>query len=49
VDDFFKEVKEIQSLLHNYIFMTLKRMLEVSKSYPEQLVSALRIIEREEM
>ena len=24
-------------------------MLEVSKSYPEQLVSALRIIEREEM
>jgi hypothetical protein len=49
VEDFFKEVREIQNLLHNYIFMTIKRMLEVSKSYPEQLVSALRIIEREEM
>jgi exocyst complex component 3 len=49
VDDFFKQVKEIQLALHNHIFMTIKRMLEVSKSYPEQLVSALRIIEREEI
>lgn len=49
VDDFFKQVKEIQSLLKNHIFVTIKRMLEVSKSYPEQLVTALRIIEREEI
>lgn len=47
VMDFFKKTKEIQTLLHNCIFMTLKRMLEVSKSFPEQLVTALRIIERE--
>jgi hypothetical protein len=49
VEQFFKPVKEIQSLLHNHIFVTIKRMLEVSKMYPEQLVTALRIIEREEM
>lgn len=47
--DFFKKNKEIQTLLHNCLFVTLKRMLEVSKSFPEQLVSALRIIEREEI
>lgn len=49
VMDFFKKTKEIQTLLHNCIFVTLKRMLEVSKSFPEQLVTALRIIEREEI
>lgn len=44
----FQKVKEMQNLMHNHIFVTIKRMLEVSKSYPEQLVTALRIIEREE-
>jgi capsular polysaccharide biosynthesis protein len=48
VEEFFKQVREIQNLLHNHIFVTIKRMLEVSKTCPEQLVSALRIIEREE-
>jgi len=47
--DFFKKTKEIQTMLHNCVFMTIKRMLEVSKSFPEQLVTALRIIEREDM
>lgn len=36
-------------MLHNCVFVTIKRMLEVSKSFPEQLVTALRIIEREEI
>ena len=49
VEDFFKEIKEIQTALKNYIFLTIKRMIEVSKSYPEKLVTALRIIEREEL
>jgi hypothetical protein len=36
--------------MRNQIFkFTIQRMLEVSKSYPEQLVTALRIIEREEL
>jgi capsular polysaccharide biosynthesis protein len=48
VEEFFKQVREIQNTLHNHIFVTLKRMLEVSKTYPEQLVNALRIVEREE-
>jgi hypothetical protein len=48
VDDFFKPVRQIQNDLHQKIFLTLKRMIEVSRSYPEQLVNALRIIEREE-
>jgi hypothetical protein len=48
VEEFFKQVREIQNILHNHIFLTLKRMLEVAKSCPEQLVNALRIIEREE-
>lgn len=47
--DFFKKSKDIQTQIHNSIFMTLKRMLEVSKTFPEQLVTALRIIEREDM
>lgn len=47
VMDFFKKTKEIQTLLHNCIFVVIKRMLEVSKTFPEQLVTALRIIERE--
>lgn len=49
VDDFFKKLRDLNKSLHNNIFVTIKRMLEVSKSFPEQLVSALRIIEREEM
>lgn len=49
VMDFFKKSKDIQTQIHNSIFMTLKRMLEVSKTFPEQLVTALRIIEREDM
>lgn len=49
VEDFFKKLRELTKALHNHIFVTIKRMLEVSKSYPEQLVSALRIIEREEV
>lgn len=48
VEEFFKKIKEIQHILEKNIFVTIKRMLEVSKSYPEQLVTALRIIEREE-
>jgi hypothetical protein len=48
VEGFFKQVSEIQHTLHNHIFLAVKRMLEVVKSYPEQLVNALRIIEREE-
>jgi exocyst complex component 3 len=49
VMDFFKKSKDIQTQIHNSIFMTLKRMLEVSKTFPEQLVTALRIIEREDI
>lgn len=49
VEEFFKKHKELIRTLHNNIFVTIKRMLEVSKSYPDQLVSALRIIEREEV
>lgn len=49
VEDFFKKLKELTKAIHNHIFVTIKRMLEVSKSFPEQLVSALRIIEREEV
>lgn len=49
VMDFFKKTKEIQTLLKNNIFVTIKRMLEVTKTFPEQLVTALRIIEREEI
>lgn len=49
VEEFFKRFRELTKTLHNHIFVTIKRMLEVSKSYPEQLVSALRIIEREEV
>lgn len=49
VEEFFKVIKEIQTIMHDHIFLTIKRMLEMSKSYPEKLVSALRIIEREEI
>ena len=49
VEEFFKKVKDIQYLLHNNVFATIKRMLDVSKQFPEQLVTAIRIIEREEM
>ena len=49
VEEFFKKVKDIQILLRNHVFLTLKRMLDVSKSCPEQLVTSIRIIEREEM
>lgn len=49
VEEFFKKFRELTKTVHNHIFVTIKRMLEVSKSYPEQLVSALRIIEREEV
>ncbi|CAF0747598.1 unnamed protein product [Brachionus calyciflorus] len=48
VEEFFKKVKELQKTLHNHIFVTIKRMHDVSKSRPEQLVTALRIIAREE-
>ena len=47
--DFFKKTIEIEDLLKNSIFTTLNRMLNVAKAFPEQLVTALRIIEREEM
>lgn len=48
VEEFFKPVREIQVLIRNHIFLIIKRMLEVAKTYPEQLVNSLRIIEREE-
>ena len=48
VEEFFKQIRDIQNILHNNLFVTIKRMLEVVKTYPEQLVNALRIIEREE-
>jgi hypothetical protein len=47
--DFFKKTIEIEDLLKNSIFTTLNRMLNVVKAFPEQLVTALRIIEREEI
>jgi len=49
VEEFFKVIKEIQNLMHDHIFLTIKRMLEMSRSFPEKLVTALRIIEREEV
>ena len=49
VEEFFKVIKETQNLMHDHIFLTIKRMLEMSRSYPEKLVTALRIIEREEV
>ncbi len=49
VDAFFKEVKDIQKLLQSQIFVTIDRMLTVVRKEPKQLVTALRIIEREEM
>ncbi|RNA29859.1 exocyst complex component 3 [Brachionus plicatilis] len=48
VEEFFKKVKQLQEILHSNIFLVIKRMLEVSKSYPNQLVTALRVISREE-
>lgn len=49
VEEFFKEVKEIQKTLQSQIFVTIDRMLTVVRSDPKQLVSALRIVEREEI
>jgi hypothetical protein len=49
VEAFFKEVKDIQKLLQSQIFVTIDRMLTVVRKEPKQLVTVLRIIEREEM
>ena len=49
VEEFFKDIKDIQKLLQSQIFVTIDRMLTVVRKDPKQLVTALRIIEREEM
>ena len=49
VDNYFKSVKELNNSLYGTIKMIVKRMLDVSKTCPQQLVTALRIVEREEM
>jgi hypothetical protein len=49
VEEFFKRLKELERILKNKTFEIVDRMLEFSKNSPEQLVSALRIIEREEV
>ena len=48
MEDHYVKVKEVQTLLHNHLFLNIKRMLNISESFPEQLVSSIRIIEREE-
>lgn len=49
VEEFYKKHKELNKQLYNYIFVIIKRMLSAANAYPEQLVSSLRIIEREEV
>lgn len=49
VEEFFKKLTELYKIVHNHIFVIIKRMIEVSNMFPHHLVSALRIIEREEM
>lgn len=49
VEEFFKDVKDIQKQLYSQIFITIDRMLTIVRKDATQLVTALRIIEREEM
>jgi hypothetical protein len=42
-------VKEIQQLLERQVLGIIGRMLNTVRKQPDQIVTALRIIEREEM
>lgn len=48
VEEYFKPVKDLQYELKKRLFSIVSDMVKVSKMQPELLVSALRIIEREE-